>query len=408
MVLDGKTIVLGVTGGIAAYKAAAVCSGLVQKGADVRVIMSQSALQFIQPLTFQALSRHEVIVDTFVEKDPSVIAHIDLADRADLVIVAPATANFIGKMAHGIADDMLTTTLLATRAPIMVCPAMNVHMYQHPAVRNNMELIEKMGVHFIEPGEGFLACGYVGKGRMEEPEAIVHNIVQFFNRKKDLQGKKILITAGATRESVDPVRFFTNRSTGKMGYAIAEEANARGAEVILVSGRTSLSPPAGVSFISIESAEDMFQAVTARAVDMDIIIKAAAVADYTPAVVHGQKMKKQEGGLTIEFKRTKDILQHIGENKKPNQVLVGFAAETENVEENALSKVKRKHLDFIVANNVAMEGAGFGTDTNIVSLYDQNGLITSLPQMSKREVADHILGVAKGKLEAKLSCTPKL
>ncbi|MEW9667563.1 bifunctional phosphopantothenoylcysteine decarboxylase/phosphopantothenate--cysteine ligase CoaBC [Ammoniphilus sp. 3BR4] len=406
--LQGKTIVLGVTGGIAAYKAAALCSALVQKGANVRVILSSSAIQFIQPLTFQALSRNHVVVDTFEEKDPTVIAHIDLADRADLIVVAPATANFIAKAALGLGDDMLSTTLLATEAPILVCPAMNVHMYQHPAVQHNMNILRSRGIRYVEPGEGFLACGYTGKGRMAEPEEIVSAIIHELTPKQDLAGKKILITAGATREAVDPVRFFTNRSTGKMGYAIAEAAKERGAEVILVSGRsTALNPPAGVDWVPIESAEDMFQAVAARADQADVIIKAAAVADYRPAVVHEQKMKKKDGNLTIELVRTKDILRHLGEHKKPTQVLVGFAAETENVEENAMKKVLAKNLDFIVANNVAMEGAGFGTDTNIVSLYDQNGLIHSLPQLSKREVADRILDEAISRSEAKAKCTPK-
>ncbi|WP_134700309.1 bifunctional phosphopantothenoylcysteine decarboxylase/phosphopantothenate--cysteine ligase CoaBC [Ammoniphilus sp. YIM 78166] len=400
--LQGKTIVLGVTGGIAAYKAAALCSALVQKGAEVRVILSSSSRQFIQPLTFQALSRHHVIVDTFEEKDPSVIAHIDLADRADLVVIAPATANVLAKAALGLGDDMLTTTLLATQAPVMVCPAMNVHMYQHPAVQKNMQTLKERGVLFVEPGEGFLACGYTGKGRMAEPEAIVEAIISQFEVKKDLVGKRVLITAGATREAVDPVRFFTNRSTGKMGYALAEAAQARGAQVTLISGGSNpLARPDGVEWIPIESAEDMYQAVMSRADEADIIIKSAAVADYRPAVIYDQKMKKKEGNLTIELVRTKDILRQLGEQKLAHQVLVGFAAETENVEENAMKKVHVKNLDFIVANNVAQVGAGFGTDTNIVSLYDRNGLLLSLPQLSKREVSDRILDEAIVRFEGK-------
>lgn len=405
--LRGKTIILGVTGGIAAYKSASICSKLVQQGAHVHVILSESALQFIQPLTFQALSRQHVIVDTFEEKDPSVIAHIDLADRADLVVVAPATANFLAKAAHGFGDDMLTTTLLATTAPVMICPAMNVHMYGHPAVQQNIKILKERGTLFVEPHEGFLACGYVGKGRLAEPEEIVQAIGRVLTPKRDLAGKKVLVTAGATRESVDPVRFFTNRSTGKMGYAIAEQAQSRGAEVTLVSGKTNLNMPDGVDMVQVESAEDMFQAVARVAGEADIIIKAAAVADYRAAVIHEQKMKKKEGNLTMEFVRTKDILKYLGDHKEPHQVLVGFAAETENVEENAMRKIDTKNLDLIVANNVAEEGAGFGTDTNIVSLYDPHGLVLSLPQLAKKEVAERILDLALQKFEEKSSCLPR-
>jgi phosphopantothenoylcysteine decarboxylase/phosphopantothenate--cysteine ligase len=403
--LQGKTIVLGVTGGIAAYKAAALCSNLVQKGAIVRVIMTRSALEFIQPLTFQALSRNHVAVDTFEEKDPSAIAHIDWADSADLIVVAPATANFLAKYANGIADDMLTTTLLVTRAPVMVCPAMNVHMYDHPAVRGNMDILKQRGVQFIEPNVGFLACGYVGKGRMEEPDEIAQAIVNALTSPKDLTGLKVLITAGATREAIDPVRFFTNRSTGKMGYSLAEEALERGAEVILISGPSLLTAPAGAEVVKVESAEEMFQAVTSRFEGADIIVKAAAVADYRPAMKHLQKMKKQEGSMSIELVRTKDILHYLGQHKNKCQVLVGFAAETEHVEENAKKKVENKNLDLIVANNVAVEGAGFGGDTNIVSLFDATGLIADLPKLTKREVSGRILSEALKKLKGKSTCT---
>lgn len=406
--ITGKTIVLGVTGGIAAFKAAALCSKLVQKGAKVHVILTKSAMQFIQPLTFQALSRNHVTTDTFEEKEPSKIAHIDLADRADLIVVAPATANFLAKAALGLADDMLTTTLLATEAPVMVCPAMNVHMYNHPAVQKNLSLLKTMGILFVEPGEGFLACGYVGKGRMAEPEQITQEIEHYFLAKKDLQGKRILITAGATRERIDPVRFLSNRSTGKMGYAIAEAARDRGAEVVLVSGVTNINPPSGVQMVFIESAEEMFQAVVAHAGNADIIIKAAAVADYRPAVVLSQKMKKKEENLSIQLERTKDILHYLGQHKKAGQILVGFAAETNNVMEYALDKINRKNLDFIAANNVAQEGAGFGVDTNIVQLYDKDGLIKSLPKMDKRNVAQQILDVAKMKLKDKEQCSQRL
>jgi phosphopantothenoylcysteine decarboxylase / phosphopantothenate---cysteine ligase len=406
--ITGKTIVLGVTGGIAAFKAAALCSQLVQKGAKVHVILTKSAMQFIQPLTFQALSRNHVTTDTFEEKDPSKIAHIDLADRADFIVVAPATANFLAKAALGLADDMLTTTLLATEAPVMVCPAMNVHMYNHPAVQKNLSLLKTMGILFVEPGEGFLACGYVGKGRMAEPEQITKEIEHYFLSKKDLQGTRILITAGATRERIDPVRFLSNRSTGKMGYAIAQAARDRGAEVVLVSGVTNVNPLSGVQMVFIESAEEMFQAVVAHAGNADIIIKAAAVADYRPAAVHSQKMKKKDENLTIQLERTKDILHYLGQHKKAGQVLVGFAAETNNVMEYALDKINRKNLDFIAANNVAQEGAGFGVDTNIVQLYDKDGLIKSLPKMDKRNVAQQILDVAKMKLKDKEQCSQKL
>jgi len=403
--LTGKTIVLGVTGGIAAYKAASICSGLVQKGADVRVILSKSATQFIQTLTFQALSRNHVVVDTFEEKDPSVIAHIDLADRADLIVVAPATANFLAKAAYGIADDMLTTTLLATQAPVLICPAMNVHMYHHPAVSNNISILKNQGYHFIDSDEGFLACGYTGKGRLAEPEQIIERIESHLTPKQDLQGLNILVTAGATREKVDPVRFFTNRSTGKMGYAIAEAAIERGATVTLVSGPTQLPIPKGARVIGVESAEEMFQAVTSKSNEADVIIKAAAVADYRPAQVHEQKMKKKDGNLTLEFVRTKDILKYLGEHKPPKQVLIGFAAETELVESNAMRKISEKNLDLIVANNVSIEGAGFGTDTNIVTLIEQKGVLASLPMLSKREVADRILSEAAKKWREKQTCT---
>ncbi|RKD24140.1 phosphopantothenoylcysteine decarboxylase [Ammoniphilus oxalaticus] len=405
--LHGKTIVLGVTGGIAAYKAAALCSALVQKGAEVHVILTASAAEFIQPLTFQALSRRHVIVDMFVEQDPTIISHIDLADRADLVVIAPTTANVIAKATHGIADDMLTTMLLATRAPVMICPAMNVHMYEHVAVQQNMDTLRERGVLFVEPAEGFLACGYVGKGRMAEPDVIADKVVQFFTKKQDLHGKTVLVTAGATREAFDPIRFITNRSTGKMGYAIAEGARARGAKVILVSGITHIAQPSGVQTRVVESAEDMYQTVCRYADEADVIIKSAAVSDYRPIEVHDQKVKKKDGNLVIEFARTKDILKHLGEHKQANQILIGFAAETERVEEYAMEKIMSKNLDFIVANNVAMEGAGFGTDTNIVSLYDQAGLVFSLPQLSKREVAERILDEVVARSKGKNTCMPK-
>ncbi|PLT34263.1 bifunctional phosphopantothenoylcysteine decarboxylase/phosphopantothenate--cysteine ligase CoaBC [Bacillus sp. V5-8f] len=390
--LTDKRILLCVTGGIAVYKAAALTSKLTQAGAAVKVIMSESACKFVAPLTFQALSRHDVYTDTFDEKNANVIAHIDLADWADVVLVAPATANVIGKLANGIADDMITTTLLAVRAPVWIAPAMNVNMYAHPAVQKNMETLKSFGYQFIEPSEGYLACGYVGKGRLEEPETIVANLSAFFSgkREKPLAGKRILITAGPTRENIDPVRFISNRSTGKMGYAIAQQAEKMGAEVTLISGPVSLAPPSNVSVINVESASDMYGEVMKWFPQADAVIKTAAVADYTPKRYHDQKIKKQPGENSIELKRTIDILGELGREKE-EQILVGFAAETEKVEEYARGKLEKKNADMIVANNVTSEGAGFGTDTNIVTLFKRDGSKMELPKMSKLEVAENIL-----------------
>lgn len=390
--MKGKTIVIGVTGGIAIYKIADLCSKLTQKGANVWVLMTESATRFVQPITFQSLVRNPVLTDTFQEPNPNFISHIHVADMADLFLVAPATANTIGKMANGIADDIVTTTYLATKAPVWIAPAMNVNMYNHPAVQNNMGRLAGYGHRFIEPDEGYLACGWTGKGRLAEPFDILGEIEAYFaaDARQDLVGKKLLVTAGATRESVDPVRFFTNHSSGKMGYAIAEAAAKRGADVVLVSGKTNLTPPTGVEFVQIESAEEMYQAVMARYDEMDIVVKSAAVADYRPKVVHTQKMKKKSGDMVIELERTRDILAELGE-RKTHQFLVGFAAETENVEENARGKMERKRADMIVANNVAEAGAGFGVDTNIVTIYTRDGQAQSLPQMSKADIADRIL-----------------
>ncbi len=316
--MKNKKILLCVTGGIAVYKAVALTSKLIQQGAEVKVIMSQSACKFVTPLSFQALSRNEVFTDTFEEKNPAVISHIDLADWADVVLVAPATANVIGKLANGIADDMITTTLLASPAPVWIAPAMNVHMYDHPAVKHNMERLVTFGYRFIEPGEGFLACGYVGKGRLEEPETIVEGLKRYFQKQDEmtLKGKKVLVTAGPTVEKVDPVRFFTNRSTGKMGYAIAEAAASLGADVILVSGPTNLPDPPTVQTIRVESAEEMFHAVMEHYEKTDVVIKSAAVADYRPKIVSDIKMKKQDGDSVLELERTKDILKTLGERKE--------------------------------------------------------------------------------------------
>ncbi|MDO7486707.1 bifunctional phosphopantothenoylcysteine decarboxylase/phosphopantothenate--cysteine ligase CoaBC [Peribacillus sp. NPDC096622] len=393
MLID-KKVLLCVTGGIAVYKAAALTSKLTQEGAHVKVIMSESARKFVTPLTFQALSRNDVYTDTFDEKDSSVIAHIDLADWADIILLAPATANVIGKVANGIADDMITTTLLATEAPVWVAPAMNVHMYAHPAVQKNMETLRSFGYQFIEPGEGYLACGYVGKGRLEEPETIVEHLNRYFGERKSqqqpLKGKKYLITAGPTREAIDPVRYVTNHSSGKMGYALAEEAIEMGAEVTLITGPVNLTPPPEARVIPVESAADMYDAVFDQFDTIDVVIMTAAVADYKPKIYHTQKMKKQPGENVIEFERTKDILKELGENKT-HQILVGFAAETNNVEEYARGKLVKKNADMIVANNVTVAGAGFGTDTNIVTIYDKNGSATELPKMSKADIAKSIL-----------------
>jgi phosphopantothenoylcysteine decarboxylase / phosphopantothenate---cysteine ligase len=387
-----KKILLCVTGGIAVYKAAALTSKLVQAGAIVKVILSDSAAKFVPPLTFQALSRNEVYTDTFDEKNPTVIAHIDLADWADLIVVAPATANTIAKLANGIADNMITTTLLAATAPVWIAPAMNVHMYDHPAVKKNIATLSSYHYQFIEPSEGYLACGYVGKGRLEEPEKIVELIKQHFLKKSSLKlkGKNVLITAGPTREKIDPVRFITNHSSGKMGYALAEAAKNAGARVILVSGPVHLSPPSGVELIEIESADEMYRAVMNNYDNADIIIKTAAVADYRPKVSFDHKMKKQPGDQVIELERTKDILFELGTLKK-EQILVGFAAETENVDEYARKKLQTKNADMIVANNVKSPGAGFGKDTNIVTLIKRDGSKIELPLMSKKEVAEKII-----------------
>lgn len=391
--VSGKKILLCVSGGIAVYKACILTSKLVQAGAEVKVIMTDSAMEFVSPLTFQALSRNDVFYDTFDEKNSKVIAHIDLADWADIVLVAPATANVIGKLANGIADDMLTTTLLATTAAVWIAPAMNVHMYDHPAVKKNIQTLFDFGYQFVEPSEGFLACGYVGKGRLEEPEKIVNLLNHYFEKialGRPLNNVKILITAGPTREKIDPVRYFTNHSSGKMGYAIAEMAEKLGANVTLITGPTSLTPPEFVTTIHIESAQEMYDRVIELYPKADVVIKSAAVADYRPINTYEQKIKKQNDDLHIEMERTTDILKELGK-LKTHQLLVGFAAETNNVEEYAKKKLATKNLDLIVANNVTYEGAGFGTDTNIVTIYDRNQESLELPLLSKQEVAKHLL-----------------
>jgi len=390
--VENKNILLGVSGGIAAYKACALTSKLTQKGANVKVMMTKNAMEFVSPLTFQALSRNPVYTDTFDEKDPEKIAHIDVADWADLMIIAPATANIIGKIANGIADDMLSTTLLATRAPVYIAPAMNVNMYAHPAVMNNMNQLVEWGYHFIEPGAGYLACGWVGKGRLEEPEQIIKVIEE--HRKEDykfLSGKKVLVSGGPTQEKVDPVRYFTNRSSGKMGFAIAEAAATFGAQVTLVAGPTDLTlSDLRINRVDVTSAEEMYVAMHEHFPSSDIVIKAAAVADYRPKQVYDQKMKKQPGNMSIQMERTKDILQSLGE-RKSHQYLVGFAAETTNPLEYGREKLEKKNLDAIVVNNVAAKGAGFGGDTNIVTYINKFHREDEIELASKREVAEKIL-----------------
>ncbi|UWE02667.1 bifunctional phosphopantothenoylcysteine decarboxylase/phosphopantothenate--cysteine ligase CoaBC [Laceyella sacchari] len=391
MLMRGKRVVLGVTGGIAAFKAASIASQLTQRGADVRVIMTASATQFITPLTMQILSRHSVAVDTFDERNPAVVNHIDLADHADLFLIAPATANFMGKLAMGLADDMLTTTLLATLAPIVVAPAMNVHMYQNAVVQENMNRLRARGVRFIDPAEGQLACGYVGQGRMAEPEEIVAWVERFFDTNRPLAGKKVLITAGPTQEPIDPVRYISNYSSGKMGYALAEAAVAAGAEVILVSGPVSLPTPEGVTRIDVVRTREMKEAVMRMLPEADVIIKAAAVSDYRPKVELASKRKKSSSEWLLELEKTEDIASEVGKRKRPDQLFVGFAAETDRVAEYAKSKLVRKGQDLVVANDVTLPGAGFGTDTNIVTIYDRDGEVCALPLLSKREVAERII-----------------
>ncbi|MGP4080287.1 bifunctional phosphopantothenoylcysteine decarboxylase/phosphopantothenate--cysteine ligase CoaBC [Pseudalkalibacillus sp. R45] len=389
---SNKNILLCVTGGIAVFKAAALTSQIRQAGYEVKVMMTKSAMEFVTPLTFQTLSRNPVYHDTFDEKDPSGVAHIDLADWADLVVIAPATANSIGKLANGIADDMISTTLLATTAPIMIAPAMNVHMYEHPAVFSNMEKLADFGCRFIEPGEGLLACGYVGKGRLAEPVEILEAISAFFKEADHqvLLNKHVLITAGPTREHIDPVRFFSNRSTGKMGYALAEAAASLGAKVTLVSGPSVLKPPFGVEVIPVETAEEMFEAVMAHYADADLVIKSAAVADYRPKLTYDSKVKKSGGDLSVEMERTKDILKELG-RYKTRQILVGFAAETDDVERYAKDKLERKNLDLIVANDVSQKGSGFEGDTNQVFIYGKDGYERKSALVSKKQVAEMVL-----------------
>lgn len=392
MLLANKKVLLCVTGGIAVYKAVALVSKLSQSGAQVKVVMTRSAMEFVQPLSFQVMSRNDVYFDTFDEKDSSVIAHIDLADWADLIIVAPATANFIGKLANGIADDMASTLLLAATAPVWIAPAMNVHMYEHPAVLRNIDRLYRDGVRFIEPSEGFLACGYVGKGRLEEPERIVELVHSFFNEKPQLPlaGKKVVVTAGPTLERIDPVRYISNFSSGKMGYAMAQAAVELGAETILISGPVTLDPPRGLELVRVESASEMLEAVLGHYTNANYVIKAAAVADYRPKMVHSQKMKKKEGAASLELERTTDILKTLGE-RKTTQQLIGFAAETTDALTYGKGKLESKNLDWIIVNDVTDPSGGFGSDVNVVTLISRAGVELPFPAMEKKELAKQLL-----------------
>lgn len=388
--LKGKTVLLGVTGSIAAYKAADLASRLIKQHADVHVIMTENATNFIHPITFETLTSRKCITDTFDRNHPMEVEHIALAKKADLAIIAPATANIIAKMAHGIADDMLSTTLLACTCPVLVSPAMNTRMYEHPATQANLAVLKERGVKIIEPSSGHLACGDEGKGKLPDPADIVDQILMEIACPKDLAGKKILVTAGPTREAIDPVRFITNHSSGKMGYAIAQAAAFRGAQVTLVSGPVSLTPPVGVGLVRINSAHDLFEAVTSVSDEQDIIIKAAAVADYRPATVSDEKIKKADNDLSIALERTEDTLQYLGQHKREGQILCGFAMETSEMEARARAKLARKNLDMIVANNVKVAGAGFGTDTNVVTFITA-AETQQLEIMSKENVAMKLL-----------------
>lgn len=388
--LKGKTVVLGVTGGIAAYKIANLASMLVKLHCDVHVIMTENATHFINPITFETLTNHKCLIDTFDRNFQYNVEHVALAKRADVVMIAPATANIIGKMANGIADDMLTTTVLACTCKKIISPAMNTQMYRNPIVQDNLKKLEHYGFEIIKPATGFLACRDVGEGKLPEPELLLEYILKELAFEKDLSGKRVLVTAGPTVEAIDPVRFITNHSTGKMGYAIAKHCMLRGADVTLISGPTNLPVPSFVTVIPVVSAKEMFDAVTSLAEKQDIIIKSAAVADYRPAVIASEKVKKSENALSIELEKTEDILKYLGSHKRDGQFLCGFSMETEHMLENSRAKLEKKNLDMIVANNLKQTGAGFGTDTNIVTLITKDEEI-QLPILSKDEVAKAII-----------------
>lgn len=402
--LSNKTIIVGVTGGIAAYKACDVVSKLKKLNANIHVIMTESACEFVQPMTFQTLSNNFVINDMFKEPKTWEVEHIELAKKADAFLIVPATANFIGKLAAGIADDMLTTTVMATRAPVIIAPAMNTNMYTNRIVQANMDKLGDLGYRFIDPASGRLACGDIGAGKLADVDDILAFIVDFFEKgseAKDLAGRRIMISAGPTIEAIDPVRYITNRSSGKMGYAIAKRAVARGAQVTLVSGKTDLEVPEGLAkFISIESADDLYENLVGEFDSNDVVIQSAAVADYKPKSYSDKKIKKKDSDLRIDLCRNKDIAQELGKIKG-NKVLVGFAAETNDVLENAAKKIKKKNLDFIVANDLTMQGAGFSTETNIVKIIEADGRIKEYPKLLKSEVGDIILDKVRDILENK-------
>lgn len=388
--LGGKTVLLGVTGSIAAYKIASLASALRKLDADVHVLMTRNATNFINPITFETLTGNKCLVDTFDRNFQFQVEHVSIAKKADVVMLAPATANVIGKLAHGIADDMLTTTLMACKCPVYVSPAMNTNMYENPVLQDNLNTLQRYGYHIIDPANGYLACGDTGAGKMPEPEVLMDYILKEIAFEKDLAGKKILITAGPTQEAIDPVRYITNHSSGKMGYALAKMAMLRGGEVTLVSGQSALTPPPFVHYVPIVSAKDMFDAVTSVSDEQDIIIKAAAVADYRPATVSDEKMKKSDDQLSIPLERTDDILKYLGEHKRKGQFLCGFSMETSNVISNSRAKLVKKNLDMIAANCLKVEGAGFAGDTNVLTLITQNEEV-SLDLMSKEDAAGIIL-----------------
>ena len=388
--LKGKTVVLGVTGSIAAYKMANLTSMLTKLHCDVHVIMTKNATNIINPITFETLTAHKCLVDTFDRNFNYNIEHVALGEKADVVLVAPASANVIGKMAAGIADDMLTTTLLACKCKKIVAPAMNTNMYENPIVQANLKKLKEFGMEVIEPASGMLACRVEGKGKLPSEEVLLEYILREIQFEKDMTGKKVLVTAGATQEAIDPVRYITNHSTGKMGYALAKIAMRRGADVTLITAPTNLPAPLFADVVPVVSAQEMFDAVKERAPQMDIIIKAAAVADYTPVSVSDEKIKKKDGDLSLPMRRTTDILAYLGEHRKPGQFICGFSMETENLVENSKKKLQKKNADLIVANNLRDEGAGFGTDTNVVTLVMEEGIV-ELPCMSKEQVAEAVL-----------------
>ena len=390
MTLEGKTVLLGVTGSIAAYKIAYLASALKKRHADVHVLMTQNATNFINPITFETLTGNKCLVDTFDRNFQFQVEHVSIAKKADVVMIAPATANVIGKLAHGIADDMLTTTIMACKCKKFISPAMNTNMFENPVVQDNLKILEHYGYEVIAPASGYLACGDTGAGKMPEPETLLAYIERETACEKDLKGKKILVTAGPTQEAIDPVRYITNHSSGKMGYAIAKAAMLRGADVTLVSGRTAIEPLMFVKLMPVVTAKDMYEAVTSVSDAQDIIIKAAAVADYRPARVSDEKVKKSDGQMSIELERTDDILKYLGEHKKENQFLCGFSMETQNVIGNSRAKLIKKNLDMVAANNVKVEGAGFQGDTNVLTLITQEEEV-SLPLMSKEDAALKIL-----------------